>query len=68
MPLLSKGQLYEARELSDKAMPFGYRGPLDRKLQWAFRNNLDKGCSSATNKLWDLTNYHQVHNSITKWP
>jgi hypothetical protein len=51
MPLLSKGQWYEARELSNKAMPFGYRGPLDRKVQRAFGNNLDKGCSSAINKL-----------------
>jgi hypothetical protein len=49
MPILSKGQLYEARELSNKPMPFGYWGPLDRKLQRAFRNNFDKGCSLASN-------------------
>jgi hypothetical protein len=46
--MISKGQLYEARELSNKPMPFGYRGPLDRKIQRAFRNNFDKGCSLAT--------------------
>lgn len=51
IPLLSKGQLYEVRQLSKKAMPFGYWGPLDRKVRRAFGNNLDKGCSSATNKL-----------------
>jgi len=51
MPLFSKGQLYETRELSNKAVPFGYWGPFDRKVQRVFGNNLDKGCSSATNRL-----------------
>jgi hypothetical protein len=51
MPLLSKVQLYEARELSNKAMPFGYWGPLGRKIRRAFGNNLDRGCSSANNEL-----------------